>query len=95
MSSLSTRHQNFKAEPDGVSRYDQDGRLWVKHGGEWMTYPRFTASKYAAQRGVKLGRGIRVEVADTARAPIPSNLTVKPRGGARVTLKAWVKTQQA
>jgi len=88
---LSSRPQQKQAEPNGASRYDARGQLWVKYGN-WMTYPRFVASRYSEARGVKL-TGVRVEVADTARAPIPCNLTVKPRGGQRVPLKVWVKAQ--
>lgn len=77
---LASRPQNKKPEPDGSSRYDAQGTLWIKHGGVWMTFGRFSAVKFLARNGIRLPQNVRVEVIDATRPVAVHNLTLKFRG---------------
>jgi len=92
---LANRPQQKVGVDDGASRYDADGKLWVKHNAEWMTYVRYSATRYLERNGMTFPAGHRVELIDSRKAPVPSNIALKPRGKARVQLTEWVREVKA
>lgn len=80
--------------PDGASRYDKSGRLWVK-ADRWMTYERYVAVTHAARHGVVIPPGHRVIVVKSVAKATPSSLAVQPRGKAAVPLHEFVRQQRA
>lgn len=92
ITTLSQRRQcGHNSLEDGASRYDQSGQLWVRHNSEWMSHQRFVAARWLERQGHRLAQGTRVELIDNARPAVPSNLTVKARGRARLTLKEYAR----
>ena len=62
--------------------------------GRWVTYSRFVAERYTAKCGIALPmHGLRIEQTDPLNVKA-ATLTVKQRGGERMTLPTWVQQQR-
>ncbi len=95
-SALSQRPQcGHNSSGLGASRFTPRGALIIKtDDGRWVSYPRFVAERFSEKCGVAFPlSGVRVEVSDP-QVIKASTLTVKQRGGARLTLMQWVKTEK-
>lgn len=74
-----------------TSRFDANGQLWVRDTTGWMTHQRYIAASYLRRRGSNLPQGHRIDLANPSAAVTVYNLTVKPRGKARISLIQFAK----